>query len=231
MKKNVKFLLSLCTALFCGAVFSQNVLDGPYIKENSPKRRVIPYTHLREADVMWTKRIWRVIDLREKINQPFYFPTQPTNSRKALIDVIHDALDAGFLTAYGNPVFDDEFKVPMTISEVHALFEKVDTLNKPLLDDPDMCSTGATMRKAELTTMSSGKGNSAVISARKAMFTTGIFLNTKRDSTPSLNQSASRPRCRTGNQICGIFKNRILIQSQTKLPHYNQSLGHSPLRA
>jgi len=50
--------------------FSQNIgtppLDGVYYKLNSPNREPIPYTSLREADVMWSKRIWRVIDLRQK---------------------------------------------------------------------------------------------------------------------------------------------------------------------
>lgn len=45
---------------------AQKVLDKPWIKENTPTRRVVPYTHVREADVMWHKRIWREIDLREK---------------------------------------------------------------------------------------------------------------------------------------------------------------------
>ena len=36
-----------------------------YIQEHIPTKRVVQYTHLREADVMWGKRVWRTIDLRE----------------------------------------------------------------------------------------------------------------------------------------------------------------------
>ena len=54
----------------------QEVLDGIYVKEHHPAKRVIPYTPLREADVMWLKRIWRVLDLREKINHPLYYPVE-----------------------------------------------------------------------------------------------------------------------------------------------------------
>jgi gliding motility associated protien GldN len=108
------------------STFAQNVLDGVYVKENYKTRKVIPYTHLREADVMWAKRVWRVIDLREKSNQVFYFPLQPTNDRKALIDVIKNGLKAG-KTAYGNPLADEEFKVPMTKSEIENLFVRIDT--------------------------------------------------------------------------------------------------------
>ena len=115
--------------LFCGisaTAFSQNVLDGVYVKENYKTRKVIPYTHLREADVMWAKRVWRVIDLREKVNQVFYYPVQPTNDRKSLIDVVKVGLKAG-KTAYGNPLADEEFKVPMTKSEIENLFVRIDT--------------------------------------------------------------------------------------------------------
>ena len=50
------------------------VLDGVYIKEHIPTKKVVPYEFVREADVTWSKRIWRVIDLREKFNHPLYYP-------------------------------------------------------------------------------------------------------------------------------------------------------------
>lgn len=53
---------------------SENIIDGVYIKEHVPTKRLIPYEFVREADVIWSKRVWRTIDLREKINHPLYFP-------------------------------------------------------------------------------------------------------------------------------------------------------------
>ncbi len=53
---------------------SPGVMDGIYIPENVPTKKVIPYEYVREADVMWSKRVWRVIDLREKFNHPLHFP-------------------------------------------------------------------------------------------------------------------------------------------------------------
>ena len=58
--------------------------DGVYTKENSRTRRAISYTSLREADVMWSKRVWRMIDLKQKINHPLYYPTEIIGDRKSL---------------------------------------------------------------------------------------------------------------------------------------------------
>lgn len=112
-----KFLLILVVlAGFGSAASAQNVLDGVYVRENNPARRVIPYTFLREADVMWSKRIWRHIDLNEKVNAPLRFPKSgDTKDRKNLISVLMDAVNEGSLTAYDPQ--DDEFTLPMTSEE------------------------------------------------------------------------------------------------------------------
>ena len=56
-----------------GSAQQSMVLDGIVVNENTPSRKIIPYTNLRQADVMWQKRVWRRIDLRKKQNQVFYF--------------------------------------------------------------------------------------------------------------------------------------------------------------
>ena len=48
---------------------AQTVLDGAYIKEHTKTQRVVPYTYIREADVMWARRVWRTIDLRESASE------------------------------------------------------------------------------------------------------------------------------------------------------------------
>ncbi len=122
----------LLTSGFSLSAQDLKVLDKPWVKENTPTRRVIPYTHVREQDVMWHRRIWREIDLREKINHPLYYPTTKIDDRKSLFDVIKDAVLAGELSAYDPS--DDEFKIKLTPSE--AMVKMGDTISV-LVEDPE----------------------------------------------------------------------------------------------
>ena len=63
-----------------------------YTKEHIPQKNPVPYPFVREADVMWEKTIWRVINLREKMNHPLYFPTQNLGDRKNLVNLILEVL-------------------------------------------------------------------------------------------------------------------------------------------
>ena len=112
--KRVIFLFALVTLLAQGSTAQvQTVLDGAYVKEHNATKRVIPYPSLREADVMYAKRIWRKMDLREKMNHPFYYPIEDIEDRKNLFNVIRHALTVeGSITAYDlGPTIkgDDEF--------------------------------------------------------------------------------------------------------------------------
>jgi len=75
------------------------------------RREPIAYPGLREADLMWQRRIWRVIDLREKMNQYLYYPQEVSNGRRSLFNIIQTGLRMDLLKAY-DPAYDD-FQVPM----------------------------------------------------------------------------------------------------------------------
>jgi gliding motility associated protien GldN len=134
MKKFVAILTVAVVTLTggIGEAISQNVLDGVYVKEHYPTRKVIPYTHLREADVMWATRIWRKLDLREKINHPLYYPTEPIKNRRSLTQVIIEAVREGSLTAY-DPL-DDEFTMTLTKAEIERKLSFIDT---QYIESPD----------------------------------------------------------------------------------------------
>ncbi|MES2140560.1 MAG: gliding motility protein GldN [Bacteroidota bacterium] len=134
MKKLKFILVMLIVANFTfdskaqdpGVIKPPTYPDGIYTKENSNSRRAIPYTYLREADVMWSKRVWRVIDLKEKINHPLYYPGAPLADRKSLFDVLKDgAIKEGRVKCF-SPV-DDEFRMELTKSEVEGLLVNWDS--------------------------------------------------------------------------------------------------------
>jgi len=59
---------------------TEGIIDGVFIQENVPTKRMIPYEHVREADAIWSRRVFQYIDLREKINQELYFPLDEINN-------------------------------------------------------------------------------------------------------------------------------------------------------
>ena len=119
------FLFALIAGMFqFSYAQDQTILDGAYkkdIRDGGDDRKIQGYQHVREADVMWSTKIERVINLREKINQVFYFPIQEIDDRRNLIDVLMDAVKEGTITAYGNAYKDDEFKSPMSQSDINSI--------------------------------------------------------------------------------------------------------------
>ena len=141
MKKITLLLLAITLCLV--GVNAQDVLtteemNSVYKKEKHHNKRVQQYAPLRQADVMWSRKIWREIDLRQKINHPFYYPendgvAQTIQDRKSLIDVIYSAIKEGSITAYGNATRDDEFREEMSQDDIKkiggAKEEMVETTN------------------------------------------------------------------------------------------------------
>ena len=100
----------------CGnQALKSNVQDGVYFEENIPTKRVVHYPSLREADVIWSKRIWRTIDLREKLNHPLFYPLEPLSDRISLFELIKcGALNETSITLYElGADLDDQFKYPV----------------------------------------------------------------------------------------------------------------------
>lgn len=117
MKKYFFLLVLLSIVLSVSDLSAQNVLDGVYTKVHVANRKPIPYPHVREADVMWSKKVWRIIDLREKINLPLYYPLTNMDDRFSLIQLFLNGIQYEGLTAYSTK-HDDEFKVEMTFEQV-----------------------------------------------------------------------------------------------------------------
>ncbi len=101
-------------------------MDSPYEKHLVRDRRALPYDHIREADVFWEKRVWRVIDVREKMNKPFIWPENP------FVSVLMRGIESGDVRAYST--LDDKFTTPMSGEEVMRTLNSTDTITT---FDPD----------------------------------------------------------------------------------------------
>ncbi len=95
-------------------------LDDVVEKRLIEERRVLPYQPIREADIFWEKRIWRVIDIREKMNLPFAYPEKP------FFTILMDAAVNGDITVYSTE--DDKFTNRLQSDEVASMGATVDTV-------------------------------------------------------------------------------------------------------
>ena len=95
-------------------------LDGIVEKRLIEEREVLEYEPIREADIFWEKRIWRVIDIREKMNLPFTYPEMP------FFTIVMDAAINGEITVYSTE--DDKFTYKLEPDEVASMGASVDTV-------------------------------------------------------------------------------------------------------
>jgi len=117
-----------------------------YDKEHVPKKDPIPYPFVREADVMWEKVVWRMINMREKMNHPLYFPTtENIGDRKSIISLFLDVLEN---QVPGHPVYayspwtEYEFEQIISLQDIYDNLN-VDTIREPVVDS----ITGQTVMK------------------------------------------------------------------------------------
>jgi len=98
------------------------------------QREVVPYPKVREADVLWSKRIWREIEVNEKINLPLYYPLDPLEDRISLFEIIKRAMKAGNIQAFSQtPLNADEFVLPISIATADSAFANIELIQ--MLDD------------------------------------------------------------------------------------------------
>ena len=99
--------------------FDENFyIDDIVFRSDEAENRVLPYEHVREADIAWQKRIWRTIDTREKMNLAFQ------NVDKPLIKVMQDHLENGDIRGFK----DEKFKEPIDMDNIGGIFSYADTI-------------------------------------------------------------------------------------------------------
>lgn len=126
---SVRHWILFCALGSCAAARGQYVLD-----DADPCRAdgiVRPYAPLREADVMWARRVWRVIDTRDARNTAIAAPQGLKQNCRNLMAVIrHGLKDEGGIIAYdpGPEGKDDAFRTRMSGAGLRSILSALDTL-------------------------------------------------------------------------------------------------------
>jgi gliding motility associated protien GldN len=95
-------------------------LDGIVENRTILEKEILPWEPVRESDILWRKRIWRVIDVREKMNLPFIYPEAPFFT--ILMKGIQDTIIKAYKTE------NDKFSYKLSPNEAKAIGNSVDTI-------------------------------------------------------------------------------------------------------
>lgn len=101
---------------------TQDILTEVYTREHIPNKTPVPYSYLREADVMWAKDIYRIIDLKQKQNLPMYYPLRPINDRYNLVQLILWGIDNEGIRAFSSDDPKNEFTIPLDRTKIDESF-------------------------------------------------------------------------------------------------------------
>lgn len=88
----------------------------------------IYWQHIREADVLWKKRVWREIDTREKQNIGFRYAGDENTGGGYFIEILLDGIKRGKIKAYSN--IDDRFTTELTKDQLIEMISGKDDTAK-----------------------------------------------------------------------------------------------------
>lgn len=110
-------------AISVSGVVAQDHMVEVYSREHIPNKQPVPYEFMREADVMWSKVVYRMIDLRQKQNLPLYYPTKPIGGRMSFVDLVLYGIDNEGVRAFSPNDAVNEFTAQMTLDEINTAFD------------------------------------------------------------------------------------------------------------
>lgn len=110
-------ILILCTF---SAKAQQIPLDDITKREIVQQKIPLAYEPINERDIFWENRIWRVIDIREKMNLPF------ANPKKPFFSILVEAAQEGKITLYDTE--KDDFSHQMSKKDLTATLFRSDTV-------------------------------------------------------------------------------------------------------
>jgi gliding motility associated protien GldN len=138
-----RILAGLAAILFCTGAMAQSF--GDIYTKQMPDNQKVNYTYLNESDVIWSKRLYRIIDLREKMNLNLYYPSlrydadqnrfvsEMSDGRMNLSGILLNEILSGKVTATDG----DAMTVPTTYNDIAAKMNR-DTLTITVINAAGM---------------------------------------------------------------------------------------------
>ena len=137
MKPQPHLFLLVTLVLFCTGIQAQANLLNARVPQDIGKLNefqlesndVTPleYGYVDDRDVLWSKTIWEIIDLDERINFPYYYPTDTLNlgpDRRSLFDLVKKDLSKGRIKeVYKSSYFQEK----LTYDEIQERLISIDT--------------------------------------------------------------------------------------------------------
>lgn len=107
--------------------------DRNLVKDRQP----LAYEHIREDDATFVQRVWREIDVHEKLNLAFSYKSDGEQGNQRFILMLLNAIKREDITAFDGT--EDRFTTPITYKQIaENLVGKPKTIQKPdLVQDPD----------------------------------------------------------------------------------------------
>lgn len=143
-------MLMICPLLSVSQVLEplqdqpEDIINGAYSKDhNQQKEEAYEYPEIAEKDIVWSRTIWREIDLRQKANHHFYYPAVTDRNhlntdKMSLIDVIMEDIQTDdskrVFKAEQNAKAGNEFKYGELTMQDKLILGKGDDEFTPKLD-------------------------------------------------------------------------------------------------
>jgi gliding motility associated protien GldN len=96
---------------------NDNAIQRTMMKDRTP----LAYEDIREDDVMYSQRVWREIDVHEKMNVPFVYKAESDNGNQRFIMILLNAIKKGDVTAFSAAGGDDRFTTPLPFPKIAEL--------------------------------------------------------------------------------------------------------------
>ena len=129
-------LVGTLSALPLGAMAQANILNAKKPEDIGKKTEAqitadddipLEYGYVDDRDILWSKTVWEVIDLDQRVNFPLYYPLDTIDigaDRRSLYDVFIKNIKNGKLT---DVYVDSYFTEKRKFSDLAATLKKVDT--------------------------------------------------------------------------------------------------------